>query len=58
VFPGDKDAGATPTILTVGARAAGDLDPLLASGWQRLAPSVAPLTDDFMDVLRFLRPLW
>ena len=40
-----------------GARRAG-LDPLLAAGWKPLAPTVAPMTDDFMDVLRFLRPLW
>ena len=58
VFAGDKAAGATPTILTVGARAAGDLQPLRDAGWQPLVPTVPPMTDDFMDILRFLRPLW
>jgi hypothetical protein len=58
VFPGDTVAGATPTILTVGLRDASGLDPLLAAGWKPLTPTTAPMTDDFMDVLRFLRPLW
>lgn len=58
VFPGDRIAGATPTILTVGTTSATDLGPLLTAGWQRLTPSVPPMTDDYMDVLRFLRPLW
>jgi SAM-dependent methyltransferase len=58
VFAGDKAAEATPTILTVGTRSAADLDPLLAAGWQRLRLNVTPMTDDYMDVLRFLRPLW
>ncbi|HEY3165364.1 MAG TPA: fused MFS/spermidine synthase [Candidatus Limnocylindrales bacterium] len=58
VFGGDKAAEATPTILTVGARDATELDPLLTDGWQPLRATVAPMTDDFMDILRFLRPLW
>ena len=31
---------------------------LAAGGWQPVDGVVAPLTDDFMDVLRFLKPLW
>jgi hypothetical protein len=58
IFAGDPAAAATPTILTVGTRASADLEPLRASGWKALAPTVPPMTDDFMDVLRFLRPLW
>jgi hypothetical protein len=57
VFPGDPAAGATPTILTVGLRDAARLDQLFAAGWTALTPTAAPMTDDFMDVLRFLRPL-
>jgi hypothetical protein len=58
IFAGDKAAEATPTILTVGMRSADDLGPLLAAGWQRLQLTLSPMTDDHMDVLRFLRPLW
>jgi hypothetical protein len=32
--------------------------PASAAGWTPIAPSVTPMTDNFMDILRFLRPLW
>ena len=31
---------------------------LAGAGWHPVDAVVAPLTDDFMDVLRFLKPLW
>ena len=58
VFAGNQAAEATPTILTVGARSEETLQPLVDAGWVRLTPTVSPMTDDYMDVLRFLRPLW
>jgi predicted methyltransferase len=58
VFPGDSATAATPTILTVGATSGETLAPLRAAGWEPLAPTVAPMTDDFMDILRFLRRVW
>jgi hypothetical protein len=50
--------GAGSTILTVGSSSEAALEPLRRGGWTSLTPTVAPLTDDFMDILRFLRPLW
>jgi hypothetical protein len=31
---------------------------LIAAGWVLPDPMVRPMTDDLMDILRFLRPLW
>jgi hypothetical protein len=31
---------------------------LAADGWSELAPSGEPMTDDFTDVLTYLRPLF
>lgn len=56
--PPEREAGAAPTILTVGSRASGVAREFGLAGWRPLLPTVAPMTDDFMDVLRFLRPLW
>lgn len=51
------DKGGWPTILVV-ATETGSLEPFRSAGWIALEPTVPPMTDDFMDVLRFLRPLW
>nr|MBA2382935.1 fused MFS/spermidine synthase [Chloroflexota bacterium] len=54
----ESDAGAAATILTVGSSAPAGLDAFAAAGWRPLNQTVPPMTDDFMDILRFLRPLW
>ncbi len=50
--------GATITDAVVVSRAPSALALLRDRGWVLLVPAVAPMTDDFMDILRFLRPLW
>jgi SAM-dependent methyltransferase len=50
--------GAGSTVLTVASRSAAVVDAYTAAGWKPLVEAVPPITDDFMDVLRFLRPLW
>ncbi|MBA2719595.1 MAG: fused MFS/spermidine synthase [Chloroflexi bacterium] len=50
--------GAAPTILAVASSIGSSLADLRDGGWQPLEPTVPPMTDDFMDALRFLRPLW
>jgi predicted methyltransferase len=56
--PAEREAGASPTILTVGSKWRGVAREFGLAGWRPLVPNVAPMTDDFMDILRFLRPLW
>ncbi len=58
--PGQVDAAAGASItdaviLTSSPTARSALE---GAGWRPLAATVPPMTDDFMDVLRFLRPLW
>jgi SAM-dependent methyltransferase len=50
--------GATTTDAVIVSSSKSALDTLAASGWWRIPATVAPMTDDFMDILRFLRPLW
>jgi hypothetical protein len=54
----DREAGAAITeavVLTSSRQAAADLR---RAGWTDLPATVPPMTDDFMDLLRFLRPIW
>jgi predicted O-methyltransferase YrrM len=57
-IPADARAGASITdalVLTASPTARVALE---QAGWVSIDPTVAPMTDDFMDILRFLRPLW
>jgi hypothetical protein len=54
----EAEAGATLTDAVLVTTAPGAIADLEAAGWTPLIPTVAPMTDDFMDILRFLRPLW
>jgi len=54
----DGAAGAWPTILTISTTSAAEIQALRPLGWEPLLETVPPMTDDFMDVLRFLRPIW
>ena len=54
----DATAGATITDALVMTTSTGSLAALGSRGWTPIGPTVPPMTDDFMDILRFLRPLW
>lgn len=54
----DAEAGATITTAMAVTTAPAVAAALEAAGWNQMDPRVAPMTDDFMDALRFLRPLW
>jgi SAM-dependent methyltransferase len=56
--PEDARDGVTITAAVVLTSSAEAEVVLTAAGWKRLETTVAPMTDDFMDILRFLRPLW
>jgi SAM-dependent methyltransferase len=54
----DRAAGAAITdavAVTSSDRARSDLR---GAGWDALPTSAPPMTDDYLDLLRFLRPLW
>lgn len=53
----EAEAGATVTHAVVVVAPGTDASALRLSGWTPLDPAIPPMTDDFMDVLRFLRPL-
>jgi SAM-dependent methyltransferase len=54
----ESAAGATTTDAVVVSSSPTVLDALRTRGWSPLPATAAPMTDDFMDILRFLRPLW
>jgi SAM-dependent methyltransferase len=54
----ESAAGATTTDAVIVSSSASARAALASAGWTPMAPTVAPMTDDFMDILRFLRPLW
>jgi SAM-dependent methyltransferase len=54
----DAVAGASITDAVVATTSPSARDSLVASGWVERKPAVRPMTDDLMDILRFLRPLW
>jgi SAM-dependent methyltransferase len=54
----DATAGASITDAVVTTTSAPAREALIAAGWVPRDPVVRPITDDLMDILRFLRPLW
>jgi hypothetical protein len=54
----DRDAGAAITDAVIATSSEPARTELRAAGWQDLAATQPPMTDDFLDLLRFLRPLW
>jgi hypothetical protein len=54
----DADAGASITDAVVVTSSPSAPIALVAAGWRPLQSTVAPMTDDFLDLLRFLRPIW
>jgi spermidine synthase len=55
--PEDAARGAWPTDAVVATTSPSDRSALVSVGWLTLDSTGPPMTDDFMDVLRFLRPL-
>lgn len=53
----EAEAGAAVTHAVVVLAPGADDSGLRLAGWAPLDPAIPPMTDDFMDVLRFLRPL-
>jgi len=56
--PVEAAGGATATDAVIVTSSSSARDALETAGWTAMMPTVPPMTDDFMDVLRFLRPLW
>jgi hypothetical protein len=54
----ESEAGATTTDAVTVSASESAHDAFATSGWSPLPATVAPMSDDFMDILRFLRPLW
>lgn len=53
-----KGASIVAAIILIPPNSTNAAADLAAAGWRPVDAVVAPLTDDFMDVLRFLKPLW
>jgi len=49
-----KEPGETPSRWLASSRDAGTLEKLRAEGWNAVAPSDRPFTDDYADLLRYL----
>jgi spermidine synthase len=56
--PADARSGASITDALVLTASPSAKAALQRANWVSINPTVAPMTDDFMDILRFLRPLW
>jgi SAM-dependent methyltransferase len=52
----ERAAGASPSVWVAGTNDRVMLASLSGQGWTPVGAGVAPLTDDFADLLRFLRP--
>jgi hypothetical protein len=55
--PADGAAGAAITDAVLLTTSSDATDVLRGAGWSAVTTSAAPMTDDFMDLLRFLKPL-